>query len=382
LPNGTPNPDGGNKPLKWYRIIPQVVPLQYDSIRECYAYRIKYFVTDYKITEVKVDEFTRNPWPGPHKYYEYSFTGKNTEIKSFEQDFNYLYYTVLSDKSKTRAQKLVAQRERQQKQFAAQGPDSKQGANGKEADFTSAAAGSLYSLADIGINKLAILGDPDLIINESNSQEAVTSKEDFLINGSVNSHAGEVYYAIKFNKNNDWSYNTGIVDFDYNPASIPEYSSSYSAAYRINYVFSRFNQGTFSQELEGIYMITVDPNNALVPGDYTLADDVTTTNQPSTSVASENTQREEGGSSISSTLDLRLPNQLPGQNYNNTPADIPPLLGGSTPVKVVSQVELGQYPDYVTQASQQRLMEAFDNSGSYIDKLKPLSTNQDGALNS
>jgi len=356
--DATPNPQAQNQKFQWFRIIPQSVPIAFDNKRRAYAYATTYFVTTYQVTDPKVASFNRNPWPGPHKLYKYSFTGQNTQVMKYEQDFNYLYYNVFNDKQKIQTPPVQANPESTQYQPAQQNIESKQGGQQKEADIAASAAGSLYSPSDTAHNKMTIIGDPDLILNETHSINAITTKDPFLTDGTVNSHAGELYYSVFLKKSNDWDPNKGIVNFESNPASIPNFQSVYAAAYIYQTVISHFSRGSFTQEISGYQLLNVDPMRSIIPGDATIS----TAQIPQDNAAQQEAQQrsESSSSDISSTPDIRtLTSSVPGQAAVEIPNQVPPILGGSSP-KIAPDISSvsGIYPNYNVTASNQRLQQS------------------------
>jgi hypothetical protein len=84
--------------MGWWRIGLQAKPIAYDPKRNDYAYAITYQVSPYLVNDIKNPYFPQGVFRGVHKSYKYWFTGENSEILDYNQDFNYLYYTVVNSK--------------------------------------------------------------------------------------------------------------------------------------------------------------------------------------------------------------------------------------------------------------------------------------------
>jgi hypothetical protein len=84
------------KLISWYRIGVQALPLKYDPKRNDYTYKITYSVNPYLVNDVKSDFFNQSPFRGTHKKYSYWFTGENTEVLDYQQEFNNLFYVVVN----------------------------------------------------------------------------------------------------------------------------------------------------------------------------------------------------------------------------------------------------------------------------------------------
>lgn len=257
-------------PSKWYRIIPHIVPKQYDTKRKAWSYKITYYVSSYRVHKVNAASFRNSPWPGANKWYSFSFSGNNTSVLGFEQDFNFLYYLTFNELQKDIPRQDGGQSETVPFHYSPTNSSSKQGASGKTADLAAAAAGSLYSPADLAESVVTIVGDPELLFSESNSISEIQSRDVFLkSSASFNHYNTELYYVMYYRKSNDYNLqdgspqhdpNTaGVMDFNYNPSQVRDYSPSFAAAYNLISVNSYFRRGSFTQELRGLLLSDVDP---------------------------------------------------------------------------------------------------------------------------
>ena len=103
----------------------------YDPKRNDYAYDIVYQLSPYKVNDVQSDYFPQGEFQGTHKKYNYWFTGQNTQILKFEQDFNYLYYLTVNTDQPTVATGVTSDyREKLKKSFSPRSAQSSMGQDG------------------------------------------------------------------------------------------------------------------------------------------------------------------------------------------------------------------------------------------------------------
>ncbi|SVE55514.1 uncharacterized protein METZ01_LOCUS508368, partial [marine metagenome] len=84
--------DGQKEPLTWYKISCRTKPIAFDTIRNRYAYDITYIVTPRLVIDSKSSFFRNRGFKGVHKKYDYWFKGKNTEVISYQQKLDTLFY--------------------------------------------------------------------------------------------------------------------------------------------------------------------------------------------------------------------------------------------------------------------------------------------------
>jgi hypothetical protein len=216
IPQGVPA-----NAFAWYRIGVQSTPKVsdgYDEKRKDYAYKITYQISMYKVNNVKSPYFPDGRFQGTQKKYDYWFTGANTSILNFEQDFNYLYYITLNTNEQVRPTGTTLDyREYEKRQFAPNSPESSQQNAGDVGEPSANAADRLYSPADQGRVKMTIVGDPAWIQQGDvwsglggpgvKDQTAVN----FLPDGTINYESQEVLFEIGFNKPEDYDLDTGLM---------------------------------------------------------------------------------------------------------------------------------------------------------------------------
>lgn len=346
-----PNTASGEKtnqpksPVKWYKITPFIQQKDFDYARNSYAYKITYVISDYYVVDAKSPYFKRAPWPGPDKLYLYTFTGQNTSIISYEQDFNTLYRQTfqvnapLDSNAQARQAGIVGP----SYAFRVVAETGKQGSLGDSTDLSARAAAGLYSQTDQASVKIKIVGDPDYLLQDwyNINQALVTSRGAGRSTSSTgettfNSNGSELYIQITFLTGDDWNLYTGIVNVEPKAG----YVRRSSVAYRVNKVLSTFHNGRFEQEIHGTILSGVDPERALVKGDYvagasvgaTPAVNTDTTDTNSTSARQETTDaasQATGAFDTDGSNDLRTQeggfSSVPQSDTSALPAPPPPI---------------------------------------------------------
>lgn len=265
--------------MDWYRIGVKTEPISYDAKRRDYAYKITYIVSPYRINEIKGPNFPSTKFRGTHKKYLYWFTGLNSEVLSYEQDFNYLYYVVVNGAQQP-PQTTVDFREEAKYGYQTRSNESDQGVAGKVNEPGANAAQQFYSPADLAKAKLSILGDPAWIHQGEfwfGVTEGTGPQQPFFPDGSINTEVQEPLFEIGFNKPVDYDLQSGRMEVGDTDLGANRYVSgeggnglaTFSYIYRAVSVVSTFANGRFTQDLEGVLIsFPIKPNTA-VDSQYT-----------------------------------------------------------------------------------------------------------------
>jgi hypothetical protein len=260
------------KTISWYNITPHVTPGQWDKKRNDYQYTIKYVIQPYEIPYVRSLYIKKAPqYPGPHKRYDYWYTGKNTEILSYEQDYNLLYFQAAASMNDVPTKDSPNNN----------APVSSQ--PGQNADPTSKLSGAfeiinsvktfLYSPGDQIKARLKILGDPDYLMTATGGAVSNITKKRLGEDFSINPNSGQVFIEVDFKEGIDYNTETGLLDinesitfWDY-PASLK--GKIKGMAYMVISVVSTFNKGLFTQELKTIIPPFKEPSGGEGQGEDT-----------------------------------------------------------------------------------------------------------------
>jgi hypothetical protein len=251
-----PQPKPTNSQVAWYKINIMAQPLKYDTKRRDFAYKMTYLITPYAINTMQSPWFPKGRFRGLHKSYNYWFTGQNTQILQFEQDYNNLYRLVLSGQNVPILKSATSNnRDITRYIYAAASAQSSQGAAGTTNEGAASAADYLYSPSDQSKVHLRIVGDPAWM-QQGEAAVGVSARNfsflPFNNDGTINYDASEIVFDINWNRPADYNFGTGIVDVNGNTAgNQPQENLTYTAIRCKSY----FNKGRFEQDLEGRLLI-------------------------------------------------------------------------------------------------------------------------------
>jgi hypothetical protein len=248
--------------LAWYKISVNATPIEpFDKKRNAYAQDIKYIISAYPINSMQSEFFPEGSVRGRHKSYKYWFTGKNTQVLSFEQSLNSLYSTTFTDQgrqdlatTRKNAQTLVSPPREFQ---AAVGSSNSQGAEKQANAIGASAADWLYNKSDLAKCSVSIVGDPAWL-QEGELAFALSALNynfnPFNPDGAINFDAQEIIFDLQWNPGVDYDL-TGTGLANPNVAEIPQAVWTYKAVQ----VVSKFSRGKFTQDLTGSWVDVVDP---------------------------------------------------------------------------------------------------------------------------
>jgi hypothetical protein len=257
-----PPPGRSNGVFAWYRIGVEASPKGYDALRNDYAYKIRYQVSIYKVNGVRSDYFPSNVRNGSHKQYKYWYTGQNSQILNFEQDFNYLYYITVNASNRSLPVNSD-RRELEKYTMQTRSNISDQGQAGKINEPGANAADYLYSPSDQSRVKMTIVGDPAWIQQGelwAGLQGQTIYQQNFLQDGTINFENQEVLFELEFNKPVDYDMSTGLM----NPnrggqLGNPSAGKPNNLVYKAIEVISNFSRGKFTQDLSGVLITFPEP---------------------------------------------------------------------------------------------------------------------------
>jgi hypothetical protein len=288
LPNGPP------REIAWYNLSASVKTLAWDDIVNDFAVEITYVIQPYLTPVVTSSYVTKvSKYYGPHKRYEYWYTGKNSEILSYEQTLNHAYVQTaldgVSNKVDTVADIATILQQRT--------GGNRLGVinNGMEAQ--NAYITSLYDPSAWAQAKINIIGDPDYLIQDSPGSINEAYKQFYGPGFSINPNGGQVFIEINFREAIDYNDTTGLMDLNENIIfwKYPKELNIKGVSYQLISVKSSFSKGKFTQDLE--CRINTFPNTAKSatgrenPGDdrkNTAGEDRDNTNQSTSNPGSSN----------------------------------------------------------------------------------------------
>lgn len=264
-----------NNPVKWYQISMSAVPKKYDTLRNDYAYDITFTISPYELQHFDSKYFPLNKFKGVHKQYPYWFTGMNSSVLDFQQNFNTLYNITITGDSpensgaaQIRKKYTSSMREMPFYTYQAGSTESRIGAELKGNEVAANAAEYLYNPGDMGKAKIRIVGDPAWI--QQGSIFAGVNAENFNYSafnpdGTINFDSQQVMFEIAWQRPEDYDLGTGLADPYARSGGKRE--PIQSNIYLCTKVTSEFRQGRFEQILEGnLYMFPIPDGKNKAPG--------------------------------------------------------------------------------------------------------------------
>lgn len=242
--------------IKWYNISSVVKPLGFDTKINDFAYDITYVIQPYEtpvIVSTYANKTTR--YYGPHKKYEYLYTGQNSEIISYEQTLNNNYTTVVLKQPNDgkAAGGGNAGIPAVTDMFTPNIPRDGELPGGLEAQNN-----YLTNLTDPhswAKAKLQILGDPDYLMQDSVSGLNQVYSQFYGSDGfTISPNGGQVFIEIDFKEPIDYKNSTGTMSINRSitfGAYPPDIEAALSGvSYQILTCTSNFKQGKFTQDLD------------------------------------------------------------------------------------------------------------------------------------
>jgi hypothetical protein len=244
--------------IRWYTMTAEVKNLGWDKSQSDFAYKTTFIIQPYETPVIAAPGAKPGKkYYGPHKRYEYWFTGKNSEVLQYEQQLDNTFFNVA---------------------VAGNGPDSAaSGGNanipvikGKESSepdqgglnlslqVQNAYMTSLYDPGAFASAKIKILGDPDFLMQPAPSSINSFYDQYYGTDGfTINPNGGQVFIEINFKEPMDYHNSDGLMEindkiifWEYPKAIQKDIDSrGGGVSYMVRSVVSTFNKGTFEQEL-------------------------------------------------------------------------------------------------------------------------------------
>ena len=250
---GGPNvPDPKPDTIKWYNLGSEVKCLGFDTVLGDFAYEITYIIQPYETPYVTSPYVTKTTkYYGPHKRYEYWFTGQNSEIIHYEQKLDNAYFIAANNPTGAPAsqgggQDIPASEGKRQNEDRTGKLDS-----GKEAQNSYLT--SLFDPGNYASAKVTIMGDPDFLIQDSPSSLNQVYRQFYGKGFTINPNGGQVFIEIDFKEAEDYNNDTGLLTINESilfwkyPKEVASVVKGIS--YQVIEVNSSFSKGKFTQEL-------------------------------------------------------------------------------------------------------------------------------------
>ena len=269
-----------SKPVKWFKLIPEIRLLDYDDKRNLYAKKIKIKVIPYLIDDARVP-FAPKQSPASRviKKYDYLFTGNNSEVINFALTFNTAYMQYNTTNYDTKAMSAGAKKPSETAEVnreqttptpvnaavarvpAPGSPSSPKGIGQLTPDRARSAdmSASIYSKADLVNLDIEILGDPDFIKQDDifyKPQQGDVA--DVNIEGGpgqpegIRFDSGQIYAQVNFLTPQDYDDNKGLMILGDKQDEKTYRRSVFSGIYNVQQVDVTLSGGKFTQKLTGM----------------------------------------------------------------------------------------------------------------------------------
>jgi hypothetical protein len=243
----------------WYKINLSAKQLAYDKKRRDYAYSMTFTISPYAINQMASPYFPDSTYRGAHKAYNYWFTGANTQILSYEQDYNQAYYTTMTSNATGLAVPPPTGRDQFKQTHMATSEQRGQGQANYVNEPADNAASFLYSISDFSEVRLKIVGDPAWMQQGEAAfgvNAATFEFHPFNADGTINYDSQEVTFTVSFSRPTDYDFNTGIMNIS--STGTPQETFTFLAKSCKNV----FSKGQFTQELVGSLLPGTNSINA------------------------------------------------------------------------------------------------------------------------
>lgn len=251
----------GPSNVSWFNVSVELSEPKWDDQNQDWAYTMTFLIQTYE-TPVIFSSYS-NPgmkYYGPHKRYEYWFTGQNSEVIEYSQNFDNLYFNVALNTNPEGDPRLPPEDNAgtEAGQVSSSSGLPQGDSTGKPGIGMQAQNSYITSLYDPGAfasAKLKIFGDPDFLVSESSTSISQLYSRFYGTNGyTVNANGGQVYVEVDFKEAVDYKNSTGILSINDSilfwqyPAAIAKEIKGVS--YMVLQVTSVFNAGRFTQDLD------------------------------------------------------------------------------------------------------------------------------------
>jgi hypothetical protein len=303
--------------VAWFKISMEAIPKEkFDTVRNQYAYKIKYTISPYKIVDLQSKYFPTPRFTGVQKEYKYWFTGENTSVLNYEENINGLYYLTLSGAGVNLAGTYLNQEgEKINYNFQTASTESSQGADGKVNEPVANASEYLFQPGALKEANVTIVGDPAWLQQGEGSLGQLKRNWNFgsfFPDGTLNFDGGQILFRIAFNAPADYDSSYGLVRPGLatsqapGPAQgAPNGPAQINRVYIAHTVTSSFNRGKFTQQLVGALKLDLSTN------DNTAAR-VARIGEQQQAIAGMSATRALASSSLGSTLASTLGTTLTG----------------------------------------------------------------------
>ena len=360
--------------IVWYNVTPTIKflttgtgPKGKDAKRNDFAYEITYRVQTYKTPYIRSVYASKTlKYYGPYKKYDYWYTGQNTEVLSFDMNYDFAYQVdvAMNSKSPISVEKAGSSPLTHKTGQVADN-------NGKD-DGTNEQVNSirswLYSPGDNVKWNLTILGDPDYLMPAFNGTAVKQLNRWYGEDFTINPGTGQIFIEIDFKQGEDYDKDKGLLITD-DKIKFMDYPSDMNPkgfVFIVVTVISTFSRGKFEQRLTGGL-----PEFSSAPK----------SKQPDQIVSQDsNPGRSAGYDSPGTNTGVASPSMLPGVTpvasfgyYPSVQNQPPATLPG-----VQQTAQFGNYTTYSSAPALDTITARNANDDQTSNNQSPITTNNEG----
>ena len=238
--------------FNWFNLSVQLECLGFDNKVGDWAYKITYIIQPYRAPFIITPYAKPLNYYGPHKKYEYWYTGENREIISYEQTINNGYFNVAMNPAGDPVSHAGSTATIPGKRTTGD----RQGRSGEGLETHNSVLTSLFDPGSWALAKITILGDPDYLIREGADSANAPYNQFYGVDGyTINPNGGQVFIEITFREGVDYDVNDGTLDINgqvYMWSYPPNITNPpKGVVYQLVKIDHYFKGGKFTQTLDG-----------------------------------------------------------------------------------------------------------------------------------
>jgi hypothetical protein len=244
------------KTFSWYTLSARISDGKWDKKRKDFVYKITYVIETYDTPVMTHPQ--ANPgvgYYGPHKRYEYWYTGQNSEILEYEQRLDNNYFMLIYDTDSTdqilSGSGLDPEIPLVPDQAAA---GDNTGDRGDNLNIQNAVYETdLSDPKSFAQAKITILGDPDFLMVDTIESPAEVYNQFYGADTyTISANGGQVFIEIDFKEAVDYDLNKGTLSINNQIKfwNYPEEADIQGLSYQVIRVTSNFSGGVFKQVLD------------------------------------------------------------------------------------------------------------------------------------
>ena len=244
------------KTFSWYTLSARISDGKWDKKRKDFVYKITYVIETYDTPVMTHPQ--ANPgvgYYGPHKRYEYWYTGNNSEILEYEQRLDNNYFMVIYD---TESDNIATNGPGFDPEISLVPNQAAAGDNTGDRGNNLSIQNAVYEtdLSDpksLAQAKITILGDPDFLMVDTIESPAEVYNQFYGADTyTISANGGQVFIEIDFREATDYDYTNGTLSINNQIKfwNYPAEANIQGLSYQVIRVTSNFSNGVFKQVLD------------------------------------------------------------------------------------------------------------------------------------